>query len=60
MKLTLQAPKTVAIVFAFVIVAAFAVCHPRAGKTEIWGVIYRPTNFDPLKKYPVIENIYSI
>lgn len=31
----------------------------RDGKTEIWGVIYRPANFDPLKKYPVIENIYA-
>ncbi|MEX2272376.1 MAG: DPP IV N-terminal domain-containing protein [Vicinamibacterales bacterium] len=31
----------------------------RDGKTDIWGVIYRPTNFDPRKKYPVIENIYA-
>ncbi len=31
----------------------------RDGKTEMWGVIYRPTNFDPSKKYPVIEYIYS-
>ena len=31
----------------------------RDGKTDIWGVIYRPTNFDPAKKYPVIENIYA-
>ena len=31
----------------------------RDGKTNIWGVIYRPSNFDPLKKYPVIENIYA-
>jgi dipeptidyl aminopeptidase/acylaminoacyl peptidase len=31
----------------------------RDGKTEIWGVIYRPTNFDPAKKYPVIEDIYA-
>ena len=31
----------------------------RDGKTDIWGVIYRPTNFDPKKKYPVIENIYA-
>ena len=27
----------------------------RDGKTDIWGIIYRPTNFDPTKKYPVIE-----
>ena len=31
----------------------------RDGKTEIWGVIVKPSNFDPAKKYPVIENIYA-
>jgi dipeptidyl aminopeptidase/acylaminoacyl peptidase len=31
----------------------------RDGKTDIWGVIYKPSNFDPAKKYPVIENIYN-
>ena len=31
----------------------------RDGQTDIWGVIYRPTTFDPRKKYPVIENIYA-
>ncbi|HEV8428474.1 MAG TPA: prolyl oligopeptidase family serine peptidase [Pyrinomonadaceae bacterium] len=31
----------------------------RDGKTDIWGIIVRPTNFDPSKKYPVIENIYA-
>jgi len=31
----------------------------RDGKTDIWGIIIRPTNFDPTKKYPVIENIYA-
>jgi dipeptidyl aminopeptidase/acylaminoacyl peptidase len=31
----------------------------RDGKTDIWGVIVRPSNFDPRKKYPVIENIYA-
>jgi hypothetical protein len=31
----------------------------RDGKTEIWGIIIRPINFDPSKKYPVIENIYA-
>lgn len=31
----------------------------RDGKTDIWGIIVRPTNFDPTKKYPVIENIYA-
>jgi dipeptidyl aminopeptidase/acylaminoacyl peptidase len=31
----------------------------RDGKTQIWGIIYRPTNFDPAKKYPVVEDIYA-
>ena len=31
----------------------------RDGKTEIYGVIYRPRNFDPEKKYPIIEEIYA-
>jgi dienelactone hydrolase len=31
----------------------------RDGTTDIWGVIARPTNFDPAKKYPVIEYIYA-
>lgn len=31
----------------------------RDGKTDMWGIIQRPRNFDPSKKYPVIEYIYS-
>jgi dipeptidyl aminopeptidase/acylaminoacyl peptidase len=31
----------------------------RDGVTDIWGLIYRPANFDPKKKYPVIEDIYA-
>ena len=31
----------------------------RDGKTDIYGVIFRPTNFDPGDKYPVIEEIYA-
>jgi dipeptidyl aminopeptidase/acylaminoacyl peptidase len=31
----------------------------RDGVTDIWGIIYRPANFDPKKKYPVIEDIYA-
>ena len=31
----------------------------RDGKTEMWGVIYRPSNFDPSRKYPIIEYIYA-
>ncbi|HTK28866.1 MAG TPA: DPP IV N-terminal domain-containing protein [Vicinamibacterales bacterium] len=29
------------------------------GKTDLYAVIWRPTNFDPSKKYPVVENIYT-
>lgn len=35
------------------------VAKGRDGKTDIWGIIQRPTNFDPNKKYPVIEYIYA-
>jgi dipeptidyl aminopeptidase/acylaminoacyl peptidase len=35
------------------------VAKARDGKTDIWGVIIRPTNFDSTKRYPVIENIYA-
>ena len=31
----------------------------RDGATDIWGVIYKPANFDPAKKYPVVEDIYA-
>jgi len=31
----------------------------RDGKTDIWGNIYYPTNFDPTKSYPVVEYIYA-
>src|SRR5262249_35600918 len=30
----------------------------RDGQTDIWGVVVRPTNFDPSRRYPVLENIY--
>jgi dipeptidyl aminopeptidase/acylaminoacyl peptidase len=35
------------------------VAKGRDGKTDIWGTIVRPMNFDPDKKYPVIEQIYA-
>lgn len=35
------------------------VAKARDGVTDIWGNIYRPTNFDPKKKYPIIEYIYA-
>ncbi len=31
----------------------------RDGTTPMWGIIQRPTHFDPQKSYPVIEYIYS-
>jgi dipeptidyl aminopeptidase/acylaminoacyl peptidase len=31
----------------------------RDGKTPMWGIIQRPTHFDPSRKYPVIEYIYA-
>jgi dipeptidyl aminopeptidase/acylaminoacyl peptidase len=35
------------------------VAKGRDGKTDIWGLICRPGNFDPNKKYPVVENVYA-
>lgn len=29
------------------------------GKTKLYGLIIKPTNFDPNKKYPVIDGTYS-
>ena len=31
----------------------------RDGKTDMWGIIQRPSHFDPARKYPVIEYIYA-
>ena len=30
----------------------------RDGKTDIYGLMYKPTNFDSTKKYPIINNAY--
>ena len=35
------------------------VAKGRDGATDIWGIIIRPTNFDPNRSYPVIESIYA-
>lgn len=35
------------------------VAKGRDGKTDIWGVVHRPKNFDPSKKYPILESIYN-
>jgi dipeptidyl aminopeptidase/acylaminoacyl peptidase len=31
----------------------------RDGVTDIYGVIYKPSHFDPSKKYPLVEEIYA-
>ena len=35
------------------------VAKARDGETDIYGLIFRPTNFDPSRKYPVVEDIYA-
>ena len=35
------------------------VAKGRDGKTDIFGIIHRPMNLDPTKKYPVLEDIYA-
>src|SRR5262249_24723528 len=30
----------------------------RDGQTDLYGLMYRPTNLDPAKKYPIINHIY--
>ncbi len=30
----------------------------RDGKTDLYGLLFRPTNFDPSRRYPIINNIY--
>ena len=29
------------------------------GTTDIYGLIWRPSNFDPAKKYPIVEFVYT-
>jgi dipeptidyl aminopeptidase/acylaminoacyl peptidase len=31
----------------------------RDGQTDIWGLLYRPANFNETQKYPVVEYIYA-
>ena len=35
------------------------VAKGRDGRTDIYGIIHFPKNFDPAKSYPVVENIYA-
>jgi len=30
----------------------------RDGQTDLYGLLYRPTDFDPSKRYPIINNVY--
>jgi dipeptidyl aminopeptidase/acylaminoacyl peptidase len=30
----------------------------RDGVTDLYGLMYRPTNFDPARKYPIVNHIY--
>ena len=30
----------------------------RDGKTDLYGLMFKPSNFDPSKKYPIINNAY--
>jgi dipeptidyl-peptidase 4 len=30
----------------------------RDGQTDIYGLMFKPTNFDPAKKYPIVNHIY--
>ncbi len=35
------------------------VAKGRDGRTDIYGVIFRPPGFDPARRYPVLEQIYA-
>lgn len=35
------------------------VAKGRDGTTDIWGMVVRPRDYDPKRRYPVVENIYA-
>jgi dipeptidyl-peptidase-4 len=35
------------------------VAKGRDGVTDVWGLVHRPSGYDPTRKYPVIESIYA-
>ena len=35
------------------------VLEARSSTTDIYGVIFRPTNFDPAKKYPLVISLHG-
>jgi dipeptidyl aminopeptidase/acylaminoacyl peptidase len=57
--MTIETPDVAALTKAGWRAPEVFVSKARDGATDIWGVIYRPSNFNPKKKYPVIENIYA-
>jgi dipeptidyl-peptidase 4 len=30
----------------------------RDGKTDLYGFMFKPTNFDPAKRYPIVDHVY--
>jgi dipeptidyl-peptidase 4 len=34
------------------------VVKARDGETDLYGIMYRPSNFDPSRRYPIINHIY--
>ncbi|MEO6524359.1 MAG: DPP IV N-terminal domain-containing protein [Mucilaginibacter sp.] len=60
-KIVLQVDKgnTQALLATGVKLPEIFVAKARDSKTDIWGVVYRPSNFDQTKSYPIIENIYA-
>ncbi len=35
------------------------IAKARDGQTDIYGILHRPSHFDPAKRYPVVEYIYA-
>lgn len=35
------------------------VAKGRDGKTDIYGILIKPSHFDPQKKYPIVEQVYA-
>lgn len=58
-KMTLEKADISLLVKAGYIFPESFVAKGRDGSTDIWGNIYRPSNFDSTKVYPIIEYIYA-
>jgi dipeptidyl aminopeptidase/acylaminoacyl peptidase len=57
--LTIEKGDTAALVKAGWKAPDVFVAKGRDNTTDIWGLVWKPRNFDPSKKYPVIEYIYA-